>query len=706
MMFETATTAFTGWSAGLADLFLSVGVRGAVFLAVVLGITALMRSASASVRHSLLAAGVLGVLAMPVAALLPWSLPILPALPGLETSASLPQRSAPAVEPAAAMEASALLPGGSGAESSALEAASPTEAAVMRPTPSAPASSEAIPVELLLLALWTAGMVLVAGRSLAAEWKARRLIANATPVDDAEWMRLLWESSDLMEVDMDVALLRSEQSAVAFTTGAVQPLIVIPASAEEWTEDRRRAVLLHELAHIRRRDVVLHNLGRIVTVLYWFNPLVWVAAARLRSESERAADDLVLRGGTRASDYADHLLQIVTGTSAFQAPAPVLPFARKREFEGRIMAVLESERSRSSLSATRRAVVVGGVALLAIPLASLSAAPADTVDAPRLADRSVAEEGAARDLGIDSDTDVDVDADVDVQEHVDVDAGTTVDAQNGPAQRAQNAAAANLGLHEAPLDLATLLRVVPTPQAAPGLRAAYRTLAQMGIDPASDTIQDPRAVAALIELLLRDSDADVRFSAAHALGELESEDAIDALVDAMLNDPSARVRQASAWALAELESPLTVGPLLEAARDGDAEVRRFALFALGEIQDPAALSGLVGALSDPEPKVRAHAAFAIGEIEPDTAPPELVRLLADSDAEVRRFALYALGEIEDPTTADAIAGLVDDSDPEVRGTAIDILTDLDGVGVEPLLRALDDPNPEVRRRAARALGDL
>ena len=130
----------------------------------------------------------------------------------------------------------------------------------------------------------------------------------------------------------------------------------------------------------------------------------------------------------------------------------------------------------------------------------------------------------------------------------------------------------------------------------------------------ADTIEDPRVVAALIELLARDADAEVRFHAAHALGEMESEDAIDALVDAMLNDPEARVRKASAWALAEIESPLTAAPLLQAARDGDAEVRRSALFALAEIEDPAALSGLVAALADPDSEVRARAAFAIGEI--------------------------------------------------------------------------------------------
>src|SRR5207342_2526847 len=93
---------------------------------------------------------------------------------------------------------------------------------------------------------------------------------------------------------------------------AFAPTIILPVGAEEWSDDRRRAVLLHELAHIRRRDLIGHIIASAACAVYWFNPFVWAAARRLRVESELASDDVVLESGVRPSEYAQHLLDLVT----------------------------------------------------------------------------------------------------------------------------------------------------------------------------------------------------------------------------------------------------------------------------------------------------------------------------------------------------------------------------------------------------------
>ena len=159
---------------------------------------------------------------------------------------------------------------------------------------------------------------------------------------------------------------------------ALTPTIVLPSAAESWPDDRRRAVLFHELAHIKRHDLVGHTLGRLACALYWFHPLVWTAAKNLRAESERACDDLVLSCGARPSEYAQHLLEMVTSVRNYGAPIMALPMARRKEFEGRMLAILDPAIRRASPGRLQSAAVVTMVGLLSLTVAAVApASPRD-----------------------------------------------------------------------------------------------------------------------------------------------------------------------------------------------------------------------------------------------------------------------------------------------------------------------------------------
>jgi len=120
-------------------------------------------------------------------------------------------------------------------------------------------------------------------------------------------------------------------------TGILRPVILLPEDASNWTPSRRRAVLAHELAHVRRHDPAILLAAHLATIVYWFHPLCWLAAVRLRIESERACDDAALRIGLLPSGYAGHLLDLARMFN----PQPAIPTATTSHLESRVKSILD-----------------------------------------------------------------------------------------------------------------------------------------------------------------------------------------------------------------------------------------------------------------------------------------------------------------------------------------------------------------------------
>ena len=159
-----------------------------------------------------------------------------------------------------------------------------------------------------------------------------------------------------------VSIRQSKAVTVPMVWGLFRPVILLPADAGEWEPERQRAVLLHELAHIQRQDWLMQTMAQITCAVYWFNPLLWFAARRMRTEMEGACDDHVLNTGYQSTDYAQHLVDIVRNIKkAGTAPSAAVAMARPSKIEGRLRTILIENRNRRPL--TRIAVAVGLFAL-------------------------------------------------------------------------------------------------------------------------------------------------------------------------------------------------------------------------------------------------------------------------------------------------------------------------------------------------------
>ena len=211
---------------------------------------------------------------------------------------------------------------------------------------------------------WAAGAALGLIWLAAGQLRLRQLTRYSTPIDTPEWQSLLRNTCQTLRLRRPVTLLQGDENAMPVTWGWRRPMILLPKEATDWPEQRRRVVLLHELAHVKRWDCLTQMAARVVCALFWLNPLVWLAGRRMCVERERACDDLVLQSDCKASDYATELIAIARAFRPARFAAGIA-MARSAHLKGRIAAMVDPGRARGLRPRAVAAVVSGMCALVA-----------------------------------------------------------------------------------------------------------------------------------------------------------------------------------------------------------------------------------------------------------------------------------------------------------------------------------------------------
>ena len=255
-----------------------------------------------------------------------------------------------------------------------------------------PILSEEMPVEtappiswsMWAFMLWLVGASLLTFRLMLSRLALWRLSRHAAPQALAEIEPLREE----LGIRRAVRVLVSADPHMPMTWGTLSPTLLLPADFESWPDAKRRAVLLHELGHIRRHDALIGFIAQCSAVLHWMNPLTWIALWRLMVERERACDDLVIAHGTKASAYAEHLLDILQQHPS-PTPAASIGMASPRGMAKRLEILLRSGLNRRQATFVNRLWIVAMGVLIAMPLIVLRAQEADPASTDAILDNSV-----------------------------------------------------------------------------------------------------------------------------------------------------------------------------------------------------------------------------------------------------------------------------------------------------------------------------
>ena len=367
----------------------------------------LLRKSAASARHLLLVLTMSALLAVPLLSLLlphrqvSWPAPLLtptppsparavavPSAPEHRVETAAPHAPLPHREPSAS--ASTLRSSSLPSRDLDFSAAAPTRfptapTVVVAPGAHIPFRQRAACIQ-TVLAVWLLGSVFALLRLSAGLIGTRRVTLRETMSDPALSQMVTQLQNELGVRQAVVVRQTIVESALPapLTWGILRPTLLLPPTFPEWPPERRRMVLLHELAHIRRADWLMQILVQITRALYWFHPMVWWATHRTQEESERACDDMVLSTGVAPLAYAETLLEVLRtmnrSKSSATSPASLLSMARP-PIEARLRAIL-SPQKRQVPSRALTLLASAGAALCTIAFASVQVSAGQTTPAP------------------------------------------------------------------------------------------------------------------------------------------------------------------------------------------------------------------------------------------------------------------------------------------------------------------------------------
>jgi HEAT repeat protein len=377
--------------------------------------------------------------------------------------------------------------------------------------------------------------------------------------------------------------------------------------------------------------------------------------------------------------------------------------ARRKEFEGRMLAILDPELRHSSPSRKQSASLIGSLALISIVVGA--AAPSPRAYPEHALNPVSTAQGIELLNSRKSDTKGYPDSREIIGGSKTHEKTEMVMSQNTQTVTSQNTQTLT-STHNNRIEQS--FEKVVEQAVKQGTSAASNALVQLvrGGSKAAGKDTDERPTL-LARILATDTSASLRRIAAWGLAEYaDNQIAAEALAKAVGHDSDPTVREMAAWALAEGNNRSIAVEALSAAVRGDAntQVRATAAWALGSVGDRSSADALAAALSDASPEVRKRAAWALGNSDLKQAPPKLIAMLNDKDPEVRELVAWALYEIEDPSAIPALeSALAREPNKEIQINYIRALAATGEKSVDALKGLLESKDPEIRSIAVRAL---
>ena len=173
---------------------------------------------------------------------------------------------------------------------------------------------------------WLAGVLFFASRLAWANVRFRSRIERHRPIANEEVTRLFNECRKEFKITRTVRIIECAEVESPGVYGIWRKWLLLPEGVfERFSREELRHTFLHEVAHLKRRDLEVNWLSAFLQILHWFNPVIWLAFARMRADREIATDALVLArvSATDNIAYGETIIKVAANL-ALRGMQPVL----------------------------------------------------------------------------------------------------------------------------------------------------------------------------------------------------------------------------------------------------------------------------------------------------------------------------------------------------------------------------------------------
>ncbi|WP_121615392.1 BlaR1 family beta-lactam sensor/signal transducer [Virgibacillus halodenitrificans] len=224
-----------------------------------------------------------------------------------------------------------------------------------------------------IVTIWMTGLLFMLALVIRSWIKLRKIKKSLCLVKDQAILTLFAQCKHRLHISRKIVLAQSSLIKTPMTFGITRAYIVVPTHTQvKLTNNEWKYILLHELKHHKSKDIFTNYIVVLFQIIYWFNPLIWVAFKEMRLDREIACDHAVLKL-LKQEDYKAYGNTIINFVDKTYLSGIVSQFASSKKQLKKRIRYIASFKIESKLLKGKSVLIfltVTGIVLSQVPLAS------------------------------------------------------------------------------------------------------------------------------------------------------------------------------------------------------------------------------------------------------------------------------------------------------------------------------------------------